>query len=86
MGDGGMDELASIHGLDREGAYALVHEDVPSRRPAHAEEIASAISFLVGDGATYVNGVTLFVDGGASIYDPTSVKYNKARWPAAGGG
>jgi meso-butanediol dehydrogenase/(S,S)-butanediol dehydrogenase/diacetyl reductase len=75
MGDEDMDALGQARGLDREGAYALLHEDVPSRRPADAEEIASVVSFLVGPDASYVNGVTLPADGGASIYDPTSAAF-----------
>ena len=55
--------------------YRLLHEDVPARRPADAEEIASVVSFLVGPDASYVNGVTLPADGGASIYDPTSAAF-----------
>ena len=75
MGDEEMDVLGRGPGLDREGAYRLLHEDVPARRPADAEEIASVVSFLVGPDASYVNGVTLPADGGASIYDPTSAAF-----------
>jgi NAD(P)-dependent dehydrogenase (short-subunit alcohol dehydrogenase family) len=39
--------------------------------------MASVVSFLVGLDASYVNGVTLAVDGGASIYDPTSAAFAK---------
>jgi meso-butanediol dehydrogenase/(S,S)-butanediol dehydrogenase/diacetyl reductase len=77
MGDEDMDALGRGLGLDREGAYSLLHEDVPARRPADAEEIASVVSFLVGPDASYVNGVTLPADGGASIYDPTSAAFAK---------
>jgi meso-butanediol dehydrogenase / (S,S)-butanediol dehydrogenase / diacetyl reductase len=77
MGDEDMDVLGDAHGTDRDGAYALLHEDVPLRRPVEADEIASVVSFLVGPDASYVNGITLPVDGGASIYDPTSVAFAK---------
>jgi meso-butanediol dehydrogenase/(S,S)-butanediol dehydrogenase/diacetyl reductase len=77
MGDEDMDKLGQARGLDREQAYRLLHEDVPARRPADAEEMASVVSFLVGPDASYVNGVTLAVDGGASIYDPTSAAFAK---------
>jgi NAD(P)-dependent dehydrogenase (short-subunit alcohol dehydrogenase family) len=33
-------------------------------RPGTVEEIAAAAVFLVSDDATYVNGTTLYVDGG----------------------
>jgi NAD(P)-dependent dehydrogenase (short-subunit alcohol dehydrogenase family) len=31
------------------------------------EEIAAAIAFLMSDGAAFMTGQTLYVDGGASI-------------------
>jgi meso-butanediol dehydrogenase/(S,S)-butanediol dehydrogenase/diacetyl reductase len=77
MGDEDMDALGQARGFDREEAYRFLHEDVPARRPADAEEIASVVSFLVGPDASYVNGVTLPVDGGASIYDPTAAAFAK---------
>ncbi len=72
MGDADMDEVGRARGVDREGAYQLTHADNPLRRPAQPEEIASVVSFLAGPDATYVNGVTLPVDGGTSVVDPTA--------------
>lgn len=72
MGDEDMDVVAGRHGTDREGAYRLVHADHPLRRPAEPAEIASAVSFLAGPDASYVNGVALPVDGGAMVVDPTA--------------
>lgn len=40
---------------------------VPMHRFAHTHEIAAAIAFFAGDGASFVTGQTLFVDGGASL-------------------
>ena len=37
---------------------------VPAGRVGRPEEVASAVSFLVGDEAAYINGATLAVDGG----------------------
>jgi 3-oxoacyl-[acyl-carrier protein] reductase len=39
---------------------------VPARRAGTAEEVAACVRFLVGDGAAYVTGTTLTVDGGMS--------------------
>jgi NAD(P)-dependent dehydrogenase (short-subunit alcohol dehydrogenase family) len=73
-----MDEVAESRGLDREGAYRLTHLDNPLRRPGEPEEVAAAVSFLAGADATYVNGVTLAVDGGTSIVDPTATSRFRA--------
>lgn len=37
---------------------------IPAKRMGGVDEIADAVVFLCGDGAAYVNGVTLPVDGG----------------------
>lgn len=72
MGNADMDGVAESHDTDREGAYRLTHRDNPMRRPGEPEEVASVVSFLAGADAGYVNGVTLAVDGGTSIVDPTA--------------
>ena len=37
---------------------------VPMRRIGEASEVASAIAWLLSDGSSYVNGHTLYIDGG----------------------
>jgi NAD(P)-dependent dehydrogenase (short-subunit alcohol dehydrogenase family) len=37
---------------------------IPMRRLGTVDEVAHAIAFLVSDNASYVNGITLVVDGG----------------------
>ena len=78
MADGDMDEIAARSGTDRDGAYRLTSSSTPLRRPAEADEVAAVIAFLAGPEASYVNGATLAVDGGASIVDGTSVPYHAA--------
>ena len=40
---------------------------VPSRRLGEARDIAEAVLFLDSEGASYINGHQLVVDGGVSI-------------------
>ncbi|HET6555223.1 MAG TPA: SDR family oxidoreductase [Dyella sp.] len=40
---------------------------VPMKRVGKPDEISAAVEFLLSDGAAYITGQTLFVDGGASI-------------------
>jgi NAD(P)-dependent dehydrogenase (short-subunit alcohol dehydrogenase family) len=42
----------------------MVEAQAPAGRPAAPEEIAEAIVFLVTDGASFVQGAILPVDGG----------------------
>ena len=72
MGDHDMDEVAKAHGTDREGAYALAHQQHPLGRPAKPEEIADVIAFLASPAAGYVTGATVMVDGGTAVVDPTA--------------
>jgi len=44
--------------------------DVPLGRMGTADEVAAAICFLLGDGASYITGAVLRVDGGRSIATP----------------
>jgi glucose 1-dehydrogenase len=43
---------------------------IPLGRMAQPEEIGSVVAFLAGDGASYVNGTTIFADGGLMHSSP----------------
>jgi citronellol/citronellal dehydrogenase len=43
---------------------------VPLRRLATEAEVSAAILFLLGPGAAFITGVTLQIDGGASLGNP----------------
>jgi NAD(P)-dependent dehydrogenase (short-subunit alcohol dehydrogenase family) len=38
--------------------------NVPAARAGQPQEVASAVTFLCGDDAAYINGATLAIDGG----------------------
>jgi NAD(P)-dependent dehydrogenase (short-subunit alcohol dehydrogenase family) len=46
-----------------EAARNTVLSELPMRRPAEAHEVAAAIGFLASEGASYVSGIALPVDG-----------------------
>ncbi|MDQ6751157.1 MAG: 3-oxoacyl-ACP reductase FabG [Actinomycetota bacterium] len=43
-----------------------VFEAIPARRAGTPEEVAACVRFLASEGAAYVTGTTLYVDGGMS--------------------
>jgi glucose 1-dehydrogenase len=49
-------------------AYADLMKLVPYKRIGEPEDIAQVAVFLASDMADYINGVTLFVDGGMTCY------------------
>jgi len=49
--------------------YTDIAKQYPMQRVCEPDEIASVVSFLAGDDASYINGQTIIVDGGKSIAD-----------------
>ncbi|MBQ0798346.1 MAG: SDR family oxidoreductase [Porticoccaceae bacterium] len=54
---------------DPEMLEAIPHfqESVPLNRLGTESEVSSAVCFLLSEGANYINGITLRVDGGSSL-------------------
>ncbi|MCP3801535.1 3-oxoacyl-ACP reductase FabG [Allokutzneria sp. A3M-2-11 16] len=55
---------ASRIGMEFDAFQKAIADAVPLRRIGQPEDIANAVAFLVGDGASFITGQVLYVDGG----------------------
>ena len=70
MADRAMQAVGAMHGVDQDGAYALVTSQVPLRRPGEPEEVATICLFLATPDSALLMGAVL-IDGGARVDLPT---------------
>lgn len=75
MADEEMQPLMQHYHEDLEAAYRRVTADVPLRRPASADEIATLCQFLISDQASIITGAVIAADGGSSIVDVPTLAY-----------
>jgi 3-oxoacyl-[acyl-carrier protein] reductase len=61
-----VDRFAQDKGLLRDEAWTLSIEEAEIQRFGQPEEIAAVVAFLCSEHATYIHGVSLDVDGGAT--------------------
>lgn len=55
--------------MDTDGPFEVSMNITPLARLGHAEEVASAVFYLMSSGASFVNGQVLYVDGGYLCVD-----------------
>lgn len=78
MADEQMDELGKLAGdLGRAEAYAMVTAEVPLRRAATPEEIASICTFLASPASSAMTGATVMADCGASVVDLPTLAFER---------
>lgn len=77
MADEEMQPLMRRHAITLDEAYARATADVPLRRPATAEEIASVCRFLISPDASFVTGAVIVADGGSTIIDVGTLAFTR---------
>lgn len=64
MGEAEVGLAASRLGIDEQSALGAMLSDIPLGRAGRPDDVGSAVAWLAGDGAGFVNGAVLPVSGG----------------------
>jgi glucose 1-dehydrogenase len=70
VGPGAVATPINTSTMDDPEKMATLDAAIPLGRMAQPEEIGHVVAFLAGDGASYVTGTTIFVDGGIMHSSP----------------
>ena len=67
--------IAEQRDISLEADYDTATQHVPARRAGDPAEVASVIAFLLSQGASYLTGAIIPIDGGASAVDVAALLY-----------
>jgi glucose 1-dehydrogenase len=70
VGPGAVATPINVSTMEDPQKMATLDAAIPLGRMAQPEEIGSVVAFLAGDGASYMTGTTVFVDGGIMHSSP----------------
>jgi glucose 1-dehydrogenase len=70
VGPGAVATPINVSTMEDPQKMATLDAAIPLGRMAEPEEIGSVVAFLAGDGASYMTGTTVFVDGGIMHSSP----------------
>lgn len=65
-------------GLDHAAAMAAIAASTPVRRIGTVEDVADCVAWIVSDGASFLTGQTIVLDGGLTIVSPLARFQEKA--------
>lgn len=72
--------LNRYYGKDNHAYRSIVEKTHPSPLIGSADDVANAVQWLCSEEARFINGITLYLDGGLTIQDPYYVAH-KLREP-----